>query len=70
MKMVVVAPTSYADYSEALGMASDFELSEAVQFVACRSVGARYLVTNEDFGVKRAPVHRRTAAEMLPFFRK
>jgi hypothetical protein len=27
-------------------------------------------VTNEDFGAKRTPVPRRSAAEMLPLFRR
>jgi hypothetical protein len=38
--------------------------------VTCRRVGAKYLVTGKDYGVKRAPVHRRTAAEILPIVRR
>jgi hypothetical protein len=70
LRLVTVVPARNQDYSEAVSLSSDFELSEAMQFVACRAVGAKYLVTKEDFGVKRSPVHRRTPAAMLPFFRR
>jgi hypothetical protein len=33
-------------------------------------VGAKYLVTRDDYGLKRTPVPRRTAGEMLPLFRQ
>ncbi len=70
LDLVQVAPAGKSEYQEAVSLSSDWELAEALQFVACRSVGAQYLVTNEDFGVKRAPVLRRSAAEMLPLFRR
>lgn len=70
MQLLLVAPTDNHDYFEAVGLSSGFELEEAMQFVTCNRVGAKYLVTREHFGVKRTPVHRRTAAEMLPFFQK
>jgi hypothetical protein len=42
-------------YSTAL-IRSAYAYEDAIQFVACRRVGAKYLVTGEDYGVKRAPV--------------
>ena len=70
LDLVHVAPAGNSEYKEAAMLSSDYELAEALQLVACRSVGARYLVTNEDFGAKRTPVPRRSAAEMLPLFRR
>lgn len=70
LKLVTVAPATNDDYREALGWSSDVDLSEAMQFATVQSVKARYLVTNEEYGMKRAPVHRRSAAEMLPLFRR
>jgi hypothetical protein len=69
LRLLLVVPLSGEDYHEALSF-SDFEYDAALRFVTCRRVGAKFLVTRNDFGVKRAPVHRRTAAEVLPFFRK
>lgn len=68
MRLVRVAPLSNADYVEAATLGLDFD--SALQFVTCRRVGAKYLVTREDFGMKRAPVPRRTPAEVLPLFRR
>lgn len=68
MRLVRVAPLSNAEYMEAATWSIDFD--SALQFVTCRRVGATYLVTREDFGMKRAPVARRTPAEVLPLFRK
>jgi hypothetical protein len=70
LRLLAVVPLAGDDYYEALFVKGDFEYDVALQFVTCRSVGAKYLVTRNDFGVKRAPVHRRTAGEMMPFFRK
>ena len=68
LRLVKVASLNNADYQEALGFTS-VEYDEALQFVTCRVVGAKYLVTRNDYGLKRTPVQRRTAGEMLPFFR-
>ena len=70
LRLLIVAPTRNAELSGALQWASTVELSEGILFATCQSVGARYLVTNDDFGLKRCPVERRTAAEMLPLFRE
>lgn len=70
LDLLQVAPAGNSEYKEAAMLSSDYEFAEALQFVACSSVGARYLVTNEDFGAKRLPVLRRSAAEMLPLFRR
>lgn len=69
LRLLRVAPLDNVDHDEALSF-HGYEFEDALQFVTCRRVGAKFLVTRNDFGVKRAPVHRRTAAEMLPFFRK
>jgi hypothetical protein len=68
MRLVRVAPLGNADYAEAATLGLD--LDSALQFVTCRRVDAKYLVTREDFGMKRAPVARRTPAEVLPLFRR
>ncbi len=68
LALVRVAPLQNADYIEAALMHMDFD--SAIQFVTCRRVGARFLVTREDFGMKRTPIPRRTAAEALPLFRR
>lgn len=70
LKLVTVAPTTNEVYREALGWASDVELSDAMQFATCEAVKAQFLVTNEDYGMKRAPVNRRSAGEMLPLFKR
>ena len=67
LALVRVAPLRNADYLEAALMPLDFD--SAIQFATCRRVGARLLVTREDFGKKRTPIARRTAAEALPLFR-
>jgi hypothetical protein len=70
LQLFRVAPLDNHDYHDALFI-SDYEFDDAIQFVTCRRVGAKFLVTKNHYGhVKRAPVHRRTAAEMLPFFRR
>ena len=69
MRLLYVAPLNNQDHYDALAF-KDFEYEDALQFVTCRRVGADFLVTRNDFGVKRAPVKRRTAAEVLPFFRR
>lgn len=68
LRLVTVAPMNTTDYLEAVGFTT-VHYDEALQFVACRAVGARYLVTRNDYGMKRTPVQRRTAAEMMPLFR-
>jgi hypothetical protein len=70
LSLLRLAPTGNSDYAQAVMLSTDFELAEALQFVACGSVGAKYLVTNDDFGVKRTPVPRRSPGEMLPLFRR
>ena len=70
LRLLAVAPMRTEDFREAVRWSSDVELHEAMLFAACQCVGARYLVTNDDFGLKRSPVERRTAAEMLPLFRR
>jgi hypothetical protein len=74
LRLLEVVPLSNQDYHDALFFGkfeSAFEYEDAIQFVTCRRVNAKYLVTRNNFGhVKRAPVDRRTAAEMLPFFRR
>jgi hypothetical protein len=68
LRLVRVAPLANEDYAEALHIGG-YAYEDAIQFVTCRRVGAKYLVTGNDFGgVKRAPVRRRTAAEMLALF--
>ena len=70
LRLLEVAPLNNQDYYDALFL-SKFEYEDAIQFVTCHRVNAKYLVTRNHFGhVKRAPVNRRTAAEMLPFFKK
>jgi hypothetical protein len=69
LRLLIVIPLVNDDYDQALNFAK-FAYEDALQFVACRRVGAKYLVTATDIGKRRAPVLRRTAAEMLPFFRK
>ena len=70
LQLFHVASLDNQDYFEALFF-SGIEFDDAIQFVTCRRVGAEFLVTRNNHGhKKRAPVNRRTAAEMLPFFRK
>lgn len=69
LRLVHVVPMNNADYLEAIGF-TRVEYDEALQFVACRAAGAKYLVTRNDYGMKRTPVHRRTPGEMLPLFRE
>ena len=65
-----VADLRNEDYLKALQFRK-YELEDALQFVTCRKVNARFLVTRRRFGgVKRAPVFRRTAGEMLALFRR
>ena len=68
LALLVVVPLDNHDYHEATKF-HNFKFDDALQFVACRRVDAKYLVTRNDFGVKRAPVRRRTAAEALPLFK-
>jgi hypothetical protein len=72
LQLFRVAPLVNKDFDDALSYYfKEFEYDDAIQFVTCQRVGAKFLVTRNNFGhVKRAPVHRRTAGEMLPFFRK
>ena len=70
LKLVTVAPATNDDYREALGWSSDVDFSDAMQFATCQAVKAQFLVTNEEYGMKRAPVQRRSAAEMLPLFKR
>ena len=70
LKLVTVAPTTNEVYREALGWSSNVELSDAMQFATCEAVKAQFLVTNEEYGMKRAPVNRRSAAEVLPLFKR
>lgn len=70
LKLVTIAPATNEVYFEALGWSLDVDLEEATQFATCQAVQAQYLVTNEEYGMKRAPVHRRSAAEMLPLFKR
>jgi hypothetical protein len=69
MRLLHVAPLGNYDYYDALSF-SGFEYEDALQFVTCRCVGSKFLVTRSSFGRKRTPVQRRTAAEILPLFRK
>ena len=69
LRLLRVASLDNHDYYDALGL-RNFEYEDALQFVTCRRVGAEFLVTRNDFGAKRWPVKRRTAAEVLPFFRR
>jgi len=70
LRLLEVVPLTNDDYHDALFL-SKFEYEDALQFAACRRVNAKYLVTRNHFGhVRRAPVDRRTAGEMLPFFRR
>jgi hypothetical protein len=52
LRLVHVAPLDRDDYFEALHF-HNYVYEDAIQFVACRRVGAKYLVTGEDFGVQR-----------------
>jgi predicted nucleic acid-binding protein len=74
LRLLEVVPLNNQGYHDALFVSkleSTFEYEDAIQFATCRRVNAKYLVTRNNFGhVKRAPVDRRTAAEMLPFFRR
>ena len=69
LRLLRVASLDNYDYYDALAL-RDFEYENALQFVTCRRVGAEFLVTRNDFGAKRWPVKRRSAAEVLPFFRR
>jgi len=64
-----VVEMSGEDYYSAIFF-KDFEYEDALQFLACRRVNAKYLITNRSFGGKRrTPTYRRTAGEILPLFR-
>ncbi len=69
LSLLKVVPLHGSDYAEANGMAWKYRFEDAIQFVSCRRIGATYLVTRNNFQTQRAPVLRRTAAEMLPVFR-
>jgi hypothetical protein len=69
MRLLHVAPMNNYDYFDALSLFR-FDYEDALQFVTCRCVGSKFLVTRNSFDRKRTPVHRRTAAEILPLFRK
>jgi hypothetical protein len=64
LRLLHVAPLGRDDYFEALHF-SNCAYEDAIQFVACLRVGAKYLVTGEDFGTHRMPVPRRTAGEVV-----
>ncbi|MEX2177128.1 MAG: hypothetical protein WD801_00365 [Gemmatimonadaceae bacterium] len=68
LRLVRVAPLDNMDYLSALYF-SDVDFEDAIQFVACRRVGARYFVTSKHFDVKRAPAERRTPMAVAPLFR-
>ena len=70
LMLLTVAPATNEVYRAALGWSDDVELSDAMQFATCEAVKAQFLVTNEEYGMKRAPVNRRSAAEMLPLFKR
>jgi len=61
LRLLRVASLDNHDYYDALAF-KDVEYEDALQFVTCRRVAASFLVTRSDFGVKRAPAQRRTAA--------
>ena len=69
LRLVTVVQMNNTDYLEAVSFRS-VHYDEALQFVACRAVGAKYLVTRNDYGLKRMPVQHRTAGEMMPLFRE
>jgi hypothetical protein len=64
LRLLLVVPLVNEDYVEASLRFRQFAYEDALQFVTYRRVGARYLVTNDDFGGQRAPVRRRTAGEV------
>ena len=68
LRLVRVAPLGNLDYHEALMLRIEYEA--ALQLVTYRRVGAAFLVTRDRFGMKRAPVPRRSPAEILPLFRR
>jgi len=70
MRLLHVAPLGNYDYYDALSLMHKFEYEDALQFVACRCVGANYLVTRNTFDRKRTPVHRRSAVEIMRLFRR
>jgi hypothetical protein len=49
---------------------SQLDYRDALQFTTCRVIGARFLVTRRDYGVKKSSVARRTAAEVWPLFQR
>jgi hypothetical protein len=69
LRLVTAVPLTNQEFYEAARF-HGFPYEVAVQFMTCRVIGAKYLVTRHDFGVRRTPVHRRTPAEILPLFRK
>lgn len=69
LSVVDVVPLTALEYSQAIDQFGKYELEHALLFVACRRVGARYVVTRAKFGVKRMQVQRRTAAQALPLLR-
>lgn len=70
LKLVTVGPATNEVYRGAVSWSSDVEMSDAMQFATCEAVKAKFLVTNRSYGKKRAPVNRRSAAEVLPLFRR
>ena len=68
LRLVRVAPLTNADYVEATHL-RDFEFEDAIQFVTCQRVGARYFVTAKAFDAKRLPVQRRAPLAVSTLFR-
>jgi hypothetical protein len=68
LRLLYVAQLANEDYAEAAMNFRNFAYEDALQFVTCRRVAARYLVTSADYGVKRMPVRSRTAGEVVGWF--
>ena len=68
LRLVRVAPLTNADYVQATDF-RDYEFEDAIQFVTCQRVGARYFVTAKVFSARRLPVERRTPHAVSTLFR-
>jgi hypothetical protein len=68
LRLLHVAQLANEDYAEAALQFHNFAYEDAIQFVTCRRVAAKYLVTSADYGVLRMPVRSRTAAEVVGWF--
>jgi hypothetical protein len=67
-RLVNVVQLGNIDYAEGLGF-SGFDYVDAMEFVTCRVIGARFLVTRRMYGKKKLPVQSREAGEVLPLLR-